>query len=545
MLFIGKNVNLRFVLFCILIVAVFTIGCFGSESSKSYDVNIPEEWKKDISVGELTIDHNAFYGVPWFLGLFPVVRLQLPVENLTYQTLYFRIHFRTEGKKRGYGNSGMGALYELKQREKRLIDTIAPIGSATIPICFKLGMSEPFDDPDDNVSTKTKVVIIDPFEISATHIEDVELKNIKNGFFEIKNVRLMYSEEKGNHVVFEVRNKTNSDQRIESYVAVNDPEDIESKGPLERPRGFFSDSIKIIPANKTISITIPYHIPHIGPKPVLVYTLFKPNQDLEPGERDHRKWDMVLAGYGSFDLLRAAERGQCVIPVRLPVEERIKLTAYKETEHFLFRYRPSSYAEKHLDRAISEREAAYQRLCVALKIELPVRVTIDLYPDMEAKGLGSGTTWTPANTRNNKHICEVYNEQNQTDPHHELAHIFSYHFPGYSSNRGGIVESLAAYFEVHNMPIPETKVMLKRQLNEGKLDSLLEILQSEGSCQELVILIDFLLAKDVEKFKEFYVSVTESQEKSDIEKACRLIYGTELKDMETQWHDYINQSGDI
>jgi len=177
-------------------------------------------------------------------------------------------------------------------------------------------------------------------------------------------------------------------------------------------------------------------------------------------------------------------------------------------------------------------------------MDLPEIVTIDLYPDMEAKALGSGTTWTPANTRSNKHICEVYNEEYQCDPHHELAHIFSYHFANYSSNRGGIVESFAAYFEPDNMAVDVTKVILKRQLSEGKLSSLVEILQSDGSSQELVILIDFLLAEDVEKFKKFYVSVTRSQKKSDMEKVSQEIYGTDLKGLEKQWHEFINRNND-
>jgi hypothetical protein len=513
-------------------------------TERTYDLTIPEAWKQSISVGELTVDCNAFYGVPWFLGLFPVVRLHLPVENLTAETLYFKVNYRTEGKQRGFGNSGMGVVYKLEPREKRLIDTIAPIGSATRPIAFILRMSEPFNEPDSNFSTATKVVIVDPFKVSATDTKDIELRNIKNEYFEIKKVQLVHSNEQGNRVVFEIQNKTNSDVPLEAYVAVNDPENIENKGVLERSRGFFNDSIETIPAKNTVSITIPYEIPPVGPKPVLVYTLFKPNQEIEPGEHDHRKWDMVLAGYGALDLCEAAERRQCEIPVHLPVEERIKLTAQKETEHFLFRYRPDSYAEQNIAKIIREREDAYTKLSRVLQMELPVKVTVDLYPDIEAKGLGSGTTWTPANTRNNKHICEVYDNSYQCDPFHELAHIFSYHFPNYGSNKGGIVESFAAYFEPHNMAVGPTKQILKNKLSQGKLPSLDKVLLADGSSQELVILIDFLLQKDVEKFKRFYVLVTKSQ-KADIEKVSRQIYGVDLKELEKQWHEFINRDSKI
>ncbi|MHC4324289.1 MAG: hypothetical protein ACYSUX_08455 [Planctomycetota bacterium] len=515
-------------------------------TEQTYDLTIPEEWEQEISVGELTVDCNAFYGVPWFLGLYPVVRLNLPVENLTADTLYLKLNYRTESKIEGYGNSGMGSYYMLEPCEKRLIDTIAPIASVTRPIRFILSMGRPHHHLESRPSAGTRVVIIDPFTISAATSGIIEQTNVDNKYFVVKEVQPAHSKEQGNLVVFKVQNTTDRDVMLRTYVAVNDPVNIETKGVLARPRGFFSDTIETISAKNVTSITIPYNIPPVGPDPVLVFTLFKPHkEDVKPNERDNRDWDMTLVGYGSIDLNRTAERGLCVIPIHESVEERAKLTVEKKSKHFLFRYRPDSYAEQHLDRAISEREAAYRRLSDVLKMDLPEIVTIDLYPDMEAKALGSGTTWTPANTRSNKHICEVYNEEYQCDPYHELAHIFSYHFANYSSNRGGIVESFAAYFEPNNMAVDVTKEILKRQLSEGKLSSLMEILQSDGSSRELVILIDFLLAEDVEKFKKFYVSVTRSQKKSDLEKTSRQIYGVDVKELEKQWCEFINRDNGV
>ena len=533
--------NLKSFVFRYLVGLTLISSLTNTSLAESYDLTIPEDWKQSLSLGEITVDCNAFSGVPWFFGLYPVVRLQLPVENLTSQTLHFKVNYRTESKWKGYGNSGMGVQYTLTPREKRLIDTIAPIASVTRPIRFIFRMSKSFHGPDSPGSTTQNVLMVDPLKISVTGARNIELKTVENTYFEVKHVRLAHSKEKGNHVVFEIQNKTSSDVPLEAYVAVNDPENIETKGVLSRPRGFFNDSIRTVPAKNTISITVPYSIPPVGPKPVLVYTLFKPHHELEPGERDHRKWDMTLVGFGSLDLNEAAEQGLCVIPKHLPVEERIKLTAQKETEHFLFRYRPDSYAEENIEKIIREREGAYAKLSRVLKMELPVKVTIDLYPDMEAKGLGSGTTWTPANTRNNKHICEVYDEQYQCDPFHELAHIFSYHFPGFNSNKGGIVEAFAAYFEPHNMAVGPTRQILKNKLSKGELHSLDKVLLSSSSNEDLVILIDFLLKKDVEKFKEFYVHVTRTRKKTGMEKACRHVYGMSLMDLEKQWHDYINQ----
>lgn len=542
---LGYSSSLKSKIISIITVLIFTFASVDIAQSETHKIMIPEQWKSKISVGDLTVDCNAFYGICWEFGLYPVVRLNLPVENLTSKISHFKFNYSTKSKIQGYGNSGMGVTYTLAPFEKRLIDTIVPIASATREIKFLIRMSEPAENQDTQISADDVIITIDPFKISTSPSNDIGLRKIKNEFFEIKEAQLTHSPEQGNLVTFQVQNLTDKEQKLGLYVGVNDPENIETKGVLARPRGFISKTVHTIPAKNTKSITIPYNIPPVGPGPVLVYTLFKPNVEVSfSGDRDSRDWDIILAGYGSFDLNKATKQGQCVIPIHDPVEERAKLTAEKKSKHFLFRYRPDTYAEKNIDRAVREREQAYEKLSTVLQMELPVIVTIDLYPDMEAKGLGSGTTWTPANTRSNKHICEVFNEEYQCNSYHELAHIFSYHFPNYSSNKGGIVEAFAAYFEPNNMPVGPTKKILKRQLSEGKLLSLLEVLQSQSSDQELVILIDFLLNKDVEKFKQFYVIITKSQ-KPDIEKAVRQVYKTDLKDMEKQWHEYINQDNGI
>jgi len=509
---------------------------------RTYEVTVPDSWQTDISVGELTVDSNAFYGVPWFLGLYPAIRLRLPIENITADTLHVNLGYRTESKKKGFGNSGFGTCYMLEPHEKRLIDTIVPIASTTRPIRFILGMRKPVRDPDAPSSERAAVVTIDPFSLSSVALNEIGLQKVENDDLEVEEVQLMYSEDRGNLMVFTVRNLTNSDLTAEAYVAVNAPRNIETKGVLARPRGFFSDTIERIAAKQVKRISIPYEVPPVAPDPVLVFTVFRPHKEgLRPGERDSRKWDVTLLAYGSFDLGAAASRRQCVIPVYPPLEERIKLTAQTKSEHFLLMYRPGSYAEQNIEEAIADREAAYDKLSKVLQMELPVSVRIDLYPDMEAKALGSGTTWTPANTRSNKHICEVYNKTYQCDPFHELAHIFSYHFPGYGSNRGGIVEAFAAYFEPHNMPPGKTRELLKQQLNQGKLMSLDKVLLSNSSSQELVMLIDFLLKKDVEKFKRFYVHLTRTRKRKDFEEASQQVYGTDLKGLEEQWHKFIKQ----
>lgn len=536
----SKNQWISFLLFLFVLAPISE----ADNSTNSYEVTIPEAWKKDISVGMLSIDFNAFYGIVWQFGLYPCVRINLPVENLTSDTLYFNINYRTESKIKNYSNSGMGVCYTLAPNEKRLMDTIAPIASTARPIRFLLKMSKPFRDLDSPAQT-TVVVTVDPFDVSRASSKDNNLKVVENEYFDVGKVSLKNSNEQGNCVEFEVKNRTAKELKLGIYIGVNDPNNIESKGAMARPRGFVSDLLEMIPPNRTKEITIPYNIAPDCPNPVLVYSLFIPQTDyFGLKNRDKRQWDIELIGYGRLNLIEAAEQGNCVIPQHLPVDERANLTQQKKSEHFVFWYRPGSYAEKNIDKAISEREAAYEKLREVLKIELPVTVRIDLYPDMEAKALGSGTAWTPANTRNNKHICEVYNNEYQCDSFHELAHIFSYHFPNYSSNKGGIVEAFAAYFEPNNMRIHETKEYVNNQLSEGKLSSLAEVLQSQSSSQQLVVLIDFLLKKDIEKFKEFYVHVTRSRQKDDLDKAAQQVYGTDLNGLEKQWHEYLkNDTG--
>ena len=96
-------------------------------------------------------------------------------------------------------------------------------------------------------------------------------------------------------------------------------------------------------------------------------------------------------------------------------------------------------------------------------------VTVDLYPDGQAKGLGSGTYYTPANTVTDTHIAEVYNSSYQCDIYHELAHIFSYRFGDTGPAAPGLIENFAEYFEHQNMNLDDKRQAVRRQLGEGKL----------------------------------------------------------------------------
>jgi hypothetical protein len=68
---------------------------------------------------------------------------------------------------------------------------------------------------------------------------------------------------------------------------------------------------------------------------------------------------------------------------------------------------------------------------------------------------------------------------------------------------------------------------------------------SESSSEELVGLIDFLLKKDVERFKKLYVCVTSAKHLADLEKAYQQIYGIDLESLEKQWHEFLDEPNDI
>jgi hypothetical protein len=276
--------------------------------------------------------------------------------------------------------------------------------------------------------------------------------------------------------------------------------------------------------------------------------LFEPREDHATyGEGDLRKGDVTLVGWGSVSISQAVKRGDCVLPS--PLEKRARLTSETESEHFVFRYRPMSYAERHLEKVIQEREQVYTRLSASLNMELPRRVRIDLYPDMKAKGLGSGTKWTPANTVSDWHIAEVYNERYQCDPYHELTHIFSFHFPGHPALGGQqaapgrcLVEALAEYFQ------PGLAASAKRRadkkLKTGDLPPLSEVLAATGPSTEHYALIDFLVQRDVEKFKEFYVRVVGKATAEGVRNAAKEVYGVTLDELESDWHGWLQQGAE-
>jgi hypothetical protein len=518
-----------------------------SQNKREYEVTTPDEWKPYVAVGELTVVGSPFYGVTRTRrSITPMVRINWSITNLTSEQLELKVNYGS-AMITGPWKTGFGVWYKLEPNERRKIDNIYPVSSAAKPVKFRISMRNlraasgiEFDARYDGVWTES-------LPVNCPTNDNLVIRKQDNPNFVYENHKLKCSKDRGNVFAVKVTNITGQRRPLAVYAGVGDPNrfDIGLTDSMGHDVGPVAESITYISADQTAEIELAYSIPQGALKPLLAFTLFEPNdQWLAAKDNDEIRTMIEPICWGWCDLKAASDEGLVKLPVQIPVEERANLISQTKTEHFLLRYRPGSYAEQNIEEIVREREGAYTKLSSVLRMELPVKVTIDLYPDMEAKGLGSGTTWTPANTRSDKHICEVCNEQYQCDPCHELAHIFSYHFPNFSSNKGGIVEAFAAYFEQHNMPVGPTKKILKNRLDQGTLLSLEKVLRSDSSSQELVILIDFLLKRDVEEFKHFYVLITKS-EKADIEKAIRQIYGMDVKSLEKQWHEFINRRDDI
>jgi len=517
-------------------------------TKQTYKVTVPNEWKSYVAVGKLTVVGSPFYGVTTTRrSITSMVRINWSVRNLTTEPLELKVNYGSAMTTDRW-KTGFGVWYKLGPNEQRMIDNIYPVSSVAKPVRFRISMRNLRTANGVEFDTRYDGVWTEAIPVYYPTNDSLVIRKQDNPNFVHESHKLRCSKDQGNVFAVKVTNKTGQKRPLATYVAVGDPNrfDIGLTDSMGRDVGPVAESITYVSANQTTEIELAYRIPQGALKPLLAFALFEPSERWLAASKDDEIRRMIEPiCWGWCDLSAASEEGFVELPVQIPVEERANLIAQTKTEHFLLRYRPGSYAERNIEKIVKERETAYEKLSSVLHLELPVMVTIDLYPDMEAKGLGSGTTWTAANTRSNKHICEVYNEQYQCDPYHELAHIFSYHFPNYDSNRGGIVEAFAAYFEPDNMRVDRVKQTLKGRLHKGNLSSLADVLSSQSSSEELVLLIDFLLKKDVEKFKQFFVHIARVEKKEDLEQAFRRIYGTDLKGLEKQWHEYINQDNEI
>ena len=145
-----------------------------------------------------------------------------------------------------------------------------------------------------------------------------------NEHFAVGQVRLEHLETKGNLFVMDVQNKTNKALPLGISVAVNDPCNVENKIlPVPREHGSFSRQIMTIAARSKTTLSVPCEIKPVGANPLLVFSVFEPRPEYATyGEHDMRDRDVTLIACGAANLVKAAERGDCVLPPAVPVETK-------------------------------------------------------------------------------------------------------------------------------------------------------------------------------------------------------------------------------
>jgi len=523
-----------------------------------YDLKLPPSFVRTLAVSKISISPSSMFGSPWDFGLSPSVRLRYGLTNLTKQTLHVLVNYRTEVKRKGT-NTGTGACYLLAPRESRIIEAIAPVAGFQPNLRFVL-MLVPLEHAPENADfarlSGNKVLVIDPLPLKVSPLPaglSATCLSMPQPL-ELLRVSLMTS----NHVNCISATLTNRTEQARVgglWVGVNHVNTPAGGPPSVPGGGFFKRESALVPARGVAVLSVAYDLPNSGPHPLLAYQVVECVQGMpDPSALQKRNvsaimaaTDVNLVAWGAVDLVETARAGECVLVPPVPIEQRTNLTAETKSAHFIFRYRPDSVAERDIEQIVAAREAVYNKLSRLYEIELPGPVQIDLYPDMEAKGLGSGTPINVANTINASHIAEVYNSMTHVSPGHELAHIFSFRFPGHHDRGGalgksgdGFVEGFAGCYEF-NDSAKEALAGLRARLNGKPAPGLVDLIASAspGVNDEEVVLVDFLTRKNPKSFKTFYVEVIAHPDRKTIDKAARKAYNVSLEELEKEWQRFL------
>jgi hypothetical protein len=527
---------------------------------QSYPVEVPREWRPYIKAGDFTVVGAPFPGVDCqgqFFAAWPHVRVRWSLTNLTSEPVEVAPNYKARSVTGG-SQTGHGPWYRLAPLETRWIDDIIPVMSLTIPqtVCVKAYGSTQFVDlalrhggqavPLEASHTMVTTDLVLPGDVPA---DNVVTKDGMTARITVVQARLAISPAGGNVLQVELSNRADAELPVLVAAAAVDTARTQRGGWPET--GQYVETVASIKPGPAQTVNLPYSIPASGPNPTLAFTVFEPlGQAIAPVNPVlHGREDVTPVCWGWFNLPAAAARGLARLPRFEPVQERVKLTEEKRSVHFIFRFRPGSYAQQHIDEAVCDREEAYQSLSAALGMELPQVVAIDLYPDMEAKGIGSGTYSTPANTVTNTHIAEVYNDNYRCDRYHELAHLFSYNIPGKGTagHDSGLVEAFADYFEAGNAQRLAThgRARLAKDLEAGKLPPLGKLVLGSSSDDSQGVLLAFLF-QDASKCKRFYIgAISKARTIEDLEALCQDVYGMSLTQLEQQWHAYLRQEAQL
>lgn len=521
---------------------------FSEESIQTCTVSLPEAWKAYLAVSDLVVIGKPFYSPSKAFGICPQVRIGWFLTNLTNEPLYLKVIYGSPNPQ-GKGQTGFGVGYALHAHEQRAIHSMVPAWSAVRSTKLQLDLIE-LRLPGQRLrpSKRHRGTTTEPLQISESIAANSCIAHQTNGRLRVDRIYLA-STDSGERVLdIHIVSTTGTDYQLAIQTSVGDPSKIDwgklGVNPLSKSKGSFVEKrIKLSGQDRSLLRT-PYIIPSdAGTKPLLAYNLSVPQESIEDCSHALGGFDVSdrlslshggrLVATGCMPLKQLAEEGGVTLPVSVPIETRAQLTTQRRSNHFLFRYRPESFAAEHINQIVHEREVAYEKLKAMLLMDLPITVTIDLYPDMEAKGLGSGTKWTPANTLNNRHIAEVYNQGYQCDACHELAHIFTFHFGGGGQ---GLCEPFAVYCEADN-DVSSAMECARQKLAGDSLRPFYETLSSPSD--ELSAFIHYLLSRNLDQFKEFYVATSRGKSRDELDKTCRDIYGMNLEDLDQQWRSHL------
>lgn len=528
----------------------------GLQESRSYQLTLSPDCKGTLAASKLRIYAPPLFASPWDFGVSPAVRLTYGLTNLSGRDLHVLVNYRTEGKG---NNTGTGASYLLAPGEQRLIETISPLQGFVPNLRFILRLI-PLEHAPGDVDVErlfaNKALVIEPLPLEVPLLPAglSTTRPFKPYPLQVSGVSLATS----NHLNWISATVTNtSDQpRVGGLWVGVDHLNTPAGGPPKLAGGgFFGRESAVVPAHGITCLSVVYDLPNSGPHPVLAYQVVECRRGMpDPSAVRKRNLpaifaatDVDLLAWGSADLIDAAGSGQCFLVPPVPVQERTNLTAETKSLHFVFRYRPGSAAERDIAQIVAAREAVYTKLSALYQVQLAGPVQLDLYPDREAKGLGSGTPINIANTINASHIAEVYNAMTQVAPGHEIAHLFSYRFPGHRDRGGalrkpadGFVEGFAGCYEFDDSAETARSRLLTR-LPGNRAPGLVEVIASPSPAvnDEQVVLVDFLTRKNPEGFKAFYVSVIARPDRSTIDQAARSGYNISLETLENEWRQFL------
>jgi hypothetical protein len=238
--------------------------------------------------------------------------------------------------------------------------------------------------------------------------------------------------------------------------------------------------------------------------------------------------------------------------------------AYDATEYFaVSRHGPleiyawtGSLAERHLEAIAAERLGAIEAIEQLLGVEAPERIRIVFYPDeprkIEQTG-HQGVGWARGTT-----LVEVYSEEVQLDPYHELVHVIA---NALGSPPPVLNEGLAVYASellgadalrllgFPNTPVHRAVCEIRQGSTYIPLADLLALdnigSQEDRAAREYAqagSFVKYLVERHgLERFRESYSHLSAREPSEENSRRLRHVYGMRLEKLESAWLQEVEQ----